>query len=72
MSNAPQMFSQFSHSALQTELKQWNYLVCQGWHIKPLTINIKLNVLALKSLEINAEMNIFIFEVKGKSDTLDT
>lgn len=31
-----------------------------------------LNVLSLKSLEINAKMSIFIIEVKVKTDVLDT
>lgn len=71
VSNAQQTFSQFFHSALHTELKWWNYLVCSGWHIKPLKVNITLSVLSSKSLEVNAKMNIFGIEVKGKTDTLD-
>lgn len=39
---------------------------------KALESNVKLDVLSLKSLEINAKMNMFITEVKGKADILDT
>lgn len=66
------MSSPFSPGALQTQLEQWSGLVGQSGHRKSLKTNMELDVFSLESLEMNAKMNIFITEAKGKTDIPDT